>query len=148
MASWKWLAGSLVVLLGSACTSVRPTPDVSDVYFTNAESGPNYQLRRAGSTPYQVRPPATEFDRQRDAKITIVVVFSTGREHSLQAVLNAPDGAAPRPLTWSAPSRTQFGTWVTSSAWWAVGPSMAPGRYTVDLTIDRAPAGTYAFDLK
>jgi len=148
MTSWRWLAGSLLVLLSSACTSVRPTPDVSDVYFTNAESGPGYQLHNPGSTPYQIRPPVRAFDRERDAKITIIVVFSTGSAHSLRAVLNAPNGDAPRPVSWSAPSRTQFGTWVTSSAWWSVSRRMAPGRYTVELTIDEPPAGTYSFDLK
>ena len=147
MASWRLLAG-LVVLLSSACTSVRPTPDVSDVYFTSAEGGPGHQRYHTGSTPYQIRPPVRVFDRERDAKVTLIVVFSTGTAHTLRAVLNAPNDEAPRPVSWSAPTRTQFGTWVTSTASWSVSPRMAPGHYTVDLTIDETAVGRYSFDLK
>jgi hypothetical protein len=37
---------------------------------------------------------------------------------------------------------------VNSSAWWSLNAAMPAGRYTVDLTIDNTPAGTYAFELK
>ena len=58
-----WFVGFLLVLVGSACTSIAPMPGVSDVYFTNAQSGPGYQLYNAGS-PYQILPPVGAFDRE------------------------------------------------------------------------------------
>jgi len=97
-----WFVGFLLVLVGSACTSVAPMPGVSDVYFTNAQSGPGYQLYNAGS-PYQILPPVGAFDRERDTRITIVIIFSTGSAHALRAVLNAPSGGTPRPVSWAAP---------------------------------------------
>jgi len=81
---------------------VAPMPGVSDVYFTNAQSGPGYQLYNAGS-PYQILPPVGAFDRERDTRITIVIIFSTGSAHALRAVLNAPSGGTPRPVSWAAP---------------------------------------------
>lgn len=142
-----WLLGLCLVVASAACSTASPVAGVSDVYFTNAESGPGYQRYNAGS-PYQLLPPVIEFDRQRDARIKIVIVFSTGSAHSVRAVLNSPNGAKPRPVTWEVPAHTQFGGWTTSSAYWSINPSTATGRYRVDLTIDGTPAGAYSFDVK
>jgi hypothetical protein len=135
-----WFVAFLLAVMGSACASVSPVPGVSDVYFTNAQSGPGAQS--------QILPPVTVFDRKRDGQVKIVIVFSTGNAHSLQAVLNTPQGGATRPITWETPARTQFGTWATTSAYWSINPSTRPGRYTVDLTIDGMPAGIYSFELQ
>ena len=148
MTSRRWLVASFLMLLGCASTSARPTADVSDVYFTNGQSGPGSQRYQTGSTPYQVLPQTQVFDRERDTTARIVIVFSTGSAHSLLAVLNSPGGDSPRPVNWSVPSMTQMGTWRTAVAYWNVTPRMSPGRYTVDLTIDGAPAGKYSFELK
>ena len=140
-----FFGGLFIVLIGCACTTATPSvpvAGVSDVYFTNAEGAPGYQLYQSGATPYQVRPKVSVFDRNRDSKVTMVVVFTSGSAHSLRAVLNQPGGGPARPVSWSVPSRTQVGTWTTSSAWWSVAPKMAPGSYTVDLTIDEKSAGT------
>jgi hypothetical protein len=141
-----WFVAFLLAVMGSACASVSPVPGVSDVYFTNAQSGPGAQSYNATSQ-YQILPPVTAFDRKRDGQVKIVIVFSTGNAHSLQAVLNTPQGAT-RPITWETPARTQFGTWATTSAYWSINPSTPPGRYTVDLTIDGMPAGIYSFELQ
>jgi hypothetical protein len=94
---------------------VSPAPGVSDVDFTNAQSGPGRQLYIAGS-PYQILPPLSVFDRTRDGQVKIVIVFSTGSAHSLQAVLGTPRGVATQPVKREVPARTQFGTWATTSA--------------------------------
>ena len=135
-----WFVASLLAVMGSACASVSPVPGVSDVYFTNAQSGPGAQS--------QILPPVTVFDRKRDGQAKIGSCSRRGTRTRSRRSSTRHRAAATRPITWETPARTQFGTWATTSAYWSINPSTRPGRYTVDLTIDGMPAGIYSFELQ
>src|SRR5215467_11092580 len=142
------IAMFVVLSLGCASTTtLRPTASVSDIYFTNAETGPGYQEYRAGNA-YQIAPPIRVFDRSRDSKVELVVVFTDGNEHEIHMTLTTPSRQKYPQPTWSVPSLSRFSTWRVEGWRWPLNADWLTGHYEVELTVDGVSAGTYAFDVK
>lgn len=119
---------------------------MSDVYFTNAETGPGYQQYQSGSV-YQIAPKVGVFDRARDRKVELVVVLTDGNEHEIQLILTTPAGDQ-YPATWSVPRVFPFALWRAEGWRWLLSENWMPGRYEVELTMDGLLAGTHSFEVK
>jgi hypothetical protein len=136
----------LFVVLSVDCASTGLPAGVSDIYFTNAEAGPGGQLYR-GRAPQQLLPEVRIFDRARDSKVRLVVVFRSGDEHEIRVTRITPTGTQSS-FNWSVPRSTQFRTTRFDTREWPLNASWMPGQYRVDLTIDGVPAGSYTFEVK
>ena len=147
MRSFGLSAMFVVLTLGCASTTTsRPTPSVSDIYFTNAETGPGYQEYQGGNV-YQIAPPIKVFDRGRDNKIEAIVVLTDGSTHEIYLTLTTPGGGR-YPYTWAVPSLTRFSTWRAEGWRWPLSADWPAGQYEVEFIVDGVSAGTYAFEVK
>jgi hypothetical protein len=140
-----WVFGALSVGCASTTTS-RPAASVSDIYFTNADSGPGFQFRNAGDI-HQIMPEVRVFDRARDSKIRMVVVFSDGNAHKIDQTLITPAGNT-YSGAWSVPLLSSFSRWRSASYWWSLNANWAAGRSEVEVRVDGAPGGTHSFEVK
>jgi len=141
---WSWVF--IVLSVGCTSTTSRPTASVSDVYFTNAESGPGTQRYATGNIR-QILPEVRVFDRARGGKVKLVIVFADGYAHEMYLALITASGNR-RTATWSVSSKPDFYQWRTSIYQWPLNANWIAGRYEVELTVDGVSAGTYAFDVK
>ncbi len=146
----RFVGAWVFVVLSVGCASTMTTSGlpagVSDIYFTNAEVGPGGQFYNAG-TPQQIQPKVHSFDRARDSKVKLVIVFTNGDPHQIHLTLISPTGKQ-FPADWSVARWTSVGSWRAPSWQWPLSPNSVPGQYRVDLTMDGAPAGSYTFDVK
>src|SRR5262245_8836496 len=139
----------LFVVLSVGCALITGSGlplGVSDIWFTNAETGPGFQVY-PGRAPQQLLPAVRIFDRARDSKVKLVVLFNSGDPHEIRVTRIMPTGTQ-YSFNWSVPRSTQARTQRWESRDWPLDASWMPGQYRVDLTIDGVPAGSYTFEVK
>jgi hypothetical protein len=139
------LVAGLSSLTGATATAGSRVPTVRDVWFTTTVTVPGQKYGR--NEPEQIWAKAEEFTRGKDSKAIMIVVFNDHGSHSISGRLVNHKGKA-SPFAWSVTPISGATTGWRATSWkWDVS-KLAPGKHTVELTVDSQPAGTYAFEVK
>jgi hypothetical protein len=138
----------LVVASGypwTSATSGSRVPTLRDAWFTTTVTMPGQRYR--ATEPERIWARVEQFVRGKDEKVIMIVVFNDPGSHHIGGHRVDPRGKE-HPFEWSVTPLTG-GTsgWRATSKTWEVD-KLTPGQHTVELVVDSAPAGRYAFEVK
>jgi hypothetical protein len=134
-----------LVALVLAATTGGPAhaASISNVYFSSGSVPPGQTFRSEGELPG----PTKTFESGKDNVARLYVVLRDMSAHTFGGELKGPGGKVVRKLNWNVQSFNRAAAWRFVTYSFNL-KNLEPGEYSIDLTVDDAPAGTYGFSLK
>jgi hypothetical protein len=162
----RWPPAVVALVLGALAAAGCGERAVSDSYAFNPDIGTFERHRFAAMAvrgvwfsaatppstanpdlPPETRwPPQQIFERGRDATVQLVIGLVGGEARRVEGTIQH-DAGVPRQFTGHVASAARPGAMHVHTRAWPI-ESLAPGRYTVDLTVDFRVAGTYVFEVR
>jgi len=116
----RGIVAVIAVVLAGIIAGPVSGASISNVYFSSGSVPSGGTFRAEGELPG----PTKTFERGKDSVARMFVILRDMSAHTFGGELKGPGGKVVRKLNWSVQS------------------------FSIDLTVDDAPAGTYGFTLK
>ena len=149
MRSRRFAVASVLVAVtlgygGTTANSGSRVPTLRDVWFTTTVTMPGQRYKQE---PQHIWMRVEEFVRGKDEKVIMIVVFNDHGSHRISGRRISPGGRQ-SPFEWSVTPLSGYTSGWRATQWrWDVN-KLSPGKHTVELTVDSAPAGRYSFEVK